>query len=111
MSKNTIRYDLIIIGGGAAGIMAAISAKRHDKNIKVAILDRTFALGRKILVCGAGRCNITNINLERDVTSHYYGASSSFISNVFDQFSYSDLLKFFDDLGIELYVERKKDIG
>jgi len=109
MSKNT--YDLVIIGGGAAGIMTAISAKRHSPELKVAIVDRTFALGRKILVCGAGRCNITNVNLEKSVATHYYGADPSFISSIFTKFSYDDLLHFFSDLGIELYVERKKDIG
>ncbi len=104
-------YDVIIIGGGAAGIMAAISTKNHHPEYSVAILDRTFALGRKILVCGAGRCNITNINLDASVEGHYYGASSEFIKLIFSQFSYKDIVNFFNDLGIELYVERKTDIG
>ncbi len=104
-------YDLIIIGGGAAGMMAAISAKKHHPEYSVAILDRTFALGRKILVCGAGRCNITNINLDKSIEKHYYGANPEFIKSIFDQFSYKDIVSFFNDLGIELYVERKTDIG
>lgn len=104
-------YDLIIIGGGAAGQMAAISAKRHHPSFKVALVDRTFALGRKILVCGAGRCNITNINLDKSIEDHYYGATSEFIKSVFTQFSYQDIISFFNDLGIELYVERKTNIG
>ena len=104
-------YDLIIIGGGAAGQMAAISAKRNNPNFKVAILDRTFALGRKILVCGAGRCNITNINLDKYAESRYYGANSSFIKDVLSQFTYKDIVSFFNELGVELYVERKTDIG
>lgn len=104
-------YDLIIIGGGAAGIMAAISAKREHKDFSVAIVDRTFALGRKILVCGAGRCNITNINLDKSIENHYYGAPNEFIKSVFDKFGYKNIVQFFNDLGIELYVERKTDIG
>jgi len=103
--------DLIIIGGGASGQMAAISAKKHHPNLSVAILDRTFALGRKILVCGAGRCNITNINLDKSIEDHYYGASKDFIKSIFTQFGYKDIIEFFNDLGIELYVERKTDIG
>lgn len=104
-------FDLIIIGGGAAGQMAAISAKKHHPEMSVAILDRTFALGRKILVCGAGRCNITNINLNKSFADHYYGASAEFIESIFNQFSYPNIVEFFNDLGIELYVERKTDIG
>lgn len=108
--KNT-SYDLIIIGGGAAGIMAAISAKQHHPDFSIAILDRTFALGRKILVCGAGRCNVTNVNLDKSIKDHYYGASESFIQSVFSQFSYQDIIAFFSDLGIEVYTERKTNIG
>lgn len=108
------KFDLIIVGGGAAGMMAAISAKRNhpDKpNMSIAILDRTFALGRKILVCGAGRCNITNLNLDSSVSKRYYGASKEFITSIFEQFSYKDIVSFFNEIGIELYVERKTNIG
>lgn len=108
---TTQNFDLIIIGGGAAGIMAAISCKTYHPDFSVAILDRTFALGRKILVCGAGRCNITNINLDKSVEKRYYGASKEFIKSIFDQFSYQDIVSFFNDLGVELYIERKTEIG
>ncbi len=104
-------YDLVVVGGGAAGMMASISAKKHHPNFKVALLDRTFALGRKILVCGAGRCNITNINLQAGVEGHYYGADTSFVRPVFSQFGYADIVEYFEDLGVELYVERKTTVG
>ena len=104
-------FDLVIIGGGAAGIMAAISAKRSNPELSVCIIDRTFALGRKILVCGAGRCNITNIHLNEEVDSRYYGATKTFISSIFSQFGYIDIVHFFSELGVELYTERKTDIG
>lgn len=104
-------YDLIIIGGGAAGQMAAISAKRNNPELSVAILDRTFALGRKILVCGAGRCNITNINLDKSIKDHYYSSNPEFPEKILTQFGYQDIVEFFNDLGIELYVERKTNIG
>lgn len=107
----THSYDIIIIGGGAAGMMAAISARRSHPNNSIAIIDRTFALGRKILVCGAGRCNITNINLHKSIDTHYYGADIKFVSDVFNQFGFEDIVGFFKDLGVELYVERKTNIG
>lgn len=108
MNRN---YNITIIGGGAAGMMAAISAKKHHPDKTIAIIDRTFALGRKILVCGAGRCNITNINLEQSVETHYYGANDKFIHSIFDQFGFEDIVQFFGELGVELYVERKTNIG
>ena len=108
---ETKSYGLIIVGGGAAGIMAAISAKRTHPDMTICIIDRTFAIGRKILVCGAGRCNITNHNLNTSAESHYYGAPSEFTKAILDQFGYEDIVAFFEDLGIELYIERKTNIG
>lgn len=104
-------FDLTIIGGGAAGMMAAISARRHHPDFNIAIVDKTFALGRKILVCGAGRCNVTNVNLDKSISSHYYGADSDFIESIISQFGYKKIVDFFSDLGVELYVERKTSIG
>lgn len=109
-------FDQIIIGGGAAGIMAAISAKKNNPISQVAIIDRTFALGRKILVAGAGRCNITNVNLADldSIGKHYYTSNSEnleLIKKVFSNFGYSDIINFFDELGVETYIERKTNIG
>ena len=104
-------YDVVIIGGGAAGMMASISIKRNFPNKSVVIIDRTFALGRKLLVCGAGRCNITNFNLSEKIDTSYYGASTNFIHSVFDQFGFKEIKTFFNELGVELYVEQKTDIG
>jgi predicted Rossmann fold flavoprotein len=106
-----MNYDLIIIGGGAAGQMAAISAMRSNPKATVAILDRTFALGRKILVCGAGRCNVTNINLDKSIDNHYYTNNQGFPNGILEKFGYQDIINFFDDLGVRLYVEQKTDIG
>lgn len=104
-------YDLIVIGGGAAGIMAAISAKRHNSEIKVAIIDRTFALGRKILVCGAGRCNITNAGLSDNYKIKYHTNAEKIIEHVFEEFSYEDIVKFFGVMGITVYEEQKNNLG
>lgn len=105
------KYDLIIIGGGAAGMMATISAAKHHPHANILLVDRTFALGRKILVCGAGRCNITNKNLSGQIKTRYYGANERFLKSIFNQFGYNEIVKFFNELGVELYVERKTDIG
>ena len=69
---NNFKFDITIIGGGASGIMAAISAKRNNRNLNIAIVEGSFALGRKVLLSGAGRCNLTNSNLsKKDFVSHY----------------------------------------
>lgn len=106
------QYDLVVIGGGAAGIMSAISAKRSKPELSVCIIDRTYALGRKILVCGAGRCNITNVNLDKQIENRFYSTiKTDLIKNIFSKFGLKDIENFFHDLGIELYVERKTNIG
>lgn len=102
---------VIIIGGGAAGIMAALSCRKNYPDSQIKLYDRSIALGRKILVAGAGRCNVTNLNLDKTVTTKYYGASEEFVQSIFDQFPYNSIVNFFKDLGVELYVERKTNIG
>jgi len=53
-------YDLLIVGGGAAGLMAAIWAGRMQPGAAIAVLDGAARLGAKILVAGGGRCNVTH---------------------------------------------------
>jgi predicted Rossmann fold flavoprotein len=102
------RYDTIIIGGGPAGIMAAISAKRHHPGRSVVILDRTTEAGRKILVSGNGRANLTNRSLATDLPYHGDG---QFVSTVFSGFGYDRIVGFFADLGVALYEEKKTGRG
>lgn len=82
--------DLVILGGGASGLMAAVSARPWfipGKNIS--ILERGPRVGKKLLVTGNGRCNLTNLELD---FSRYHGAPESFVSAVFSQLPPKDTL-------------------
>lgn len=110
MKNDTLFFDTIIIGGGPAGIMAALSVKKHHPNFSVVILDKTFELGRKFLTSGAGRGNLTNVNLEKGSQGYFYG-DQQFIASVFSQFGFVDIMRFFEELGVPTYEEKKTSKG
>jgi flavoprotein family protein len=68
---KTLRSDILIIGGGPAGMAAAISAKRSNSKLDVVLIEKNEIMGRKLRATGNGRCNITNVNAEgfSEVTS------------------------------------------
>ena len=103
-------FDVLIIGGGPAGMMAALSVKRHHPDYSVAIVDRTFELGRKFLTSGAGRGNLTNVNLQNNPEKFFHG-DKAFITSVFSQFGYTNIIKFFEELGVPTYEETKTGRG
>ncbi len=99
------KYDLLIIGGGASGMMAAISAKTEQPALRVAILEGGSRVGKKLLTTGNGRCNLTNRGVD---ISHYYGSDKQGIENVLCRFDLSATEKFFSQLGLPL---REGDSG
>lgn len=106
------KYDVIIIGGGAAGIMAGITVKKQHPEFSVVIIDQTFSLGRKILVSGAGRCNLTNkALLDGKWQQRYYSDTPQLLDSVFSQFGFNEIVGFFKDLGVILYEEQKNHAG
>lgn len=92
--KKNKQYDLLVIGGGASGMVAAITAARQNQ--KVCILEKLDKLGKKILATGNGKCNFTN----EIMNANCFHADSSFINNVLAQFSVEDCLNFFHSIGI-----------
>ena len=91
---------VIIIGGGASGIMAAITAKRQGA--KVTLLERNPRIGKKLLVTGNGRCNFTNINAD---ISCYNGNNPKFAFHAISTFGPQATIDFFEKLGIAHKVE------
>ena len=99
------QYDAIIIGAGASGMMAAITAKRRGRHIL--LIERNDQIGKKILVTGNGRCNISNKNVVQDYHKpvHYFGNNPKFVLSVLNQFGLEETLEFFHDLGVEFSEE------
>ncbi len=90
----------IVIGGGASGMMAAIQAA--GKGSSVTLLEKNKRCGRKILLTGNGRCNITNKNVN---WQNYHGENPKFAASVLARFDQNQTMRFFEDLGIILVEE------
>ncbi len=87
--------DIVIIGGGAAGLTAAITAAR--KNKKVTIIEKNEKCGKKILVTGNGRCNYFNEDFN---ISHYHSNNEEYLKDIITDGNKEKVLNFFDSLGI-----------
>ncbi len=96
----SMKNKVIIVGGGAAGMVGAISARRMGAD--VLLLERNSRVGKKILATGNGRCNLTNMNAG---APFYNGKNPKFVYSVFSEFGVDKTLKFFEKLGIEYKVE------
>ena len=96
-------YDVIIIGGGAAGMMAAGTAAAYGK--KVLVSEKNRMPGRKLLITGKGRCNVTNSASADDMMKSVV-TNGRFLYSAFSRFDSSDTMRFFEDMGVKLKVER-----
>jgi predicted Rossmann fold flavoprotein len=94
------KYSTIVTGGGAAGICAAISAAR--KGERVVICEKMPQLGKKILATGNGRCNLLNEELSE---LNYNSAAREPVRNIFKKFGKSEIISFFQGLGLEIYAK------
>ena len=95
--------DVIVIGGGAAGLMAAINAAKHGA--ETTLLEKMPSVGRKILITGKGRCNFTNRCDLADFPACYPG-NGSFLFSALRSFSNQDVIDFFDAHGVPSKIER-----
>ena len=99
MSKN---FDVIVIGGGPAGMMAAITAAMNGS--QVALFEKNKRLGKKLLMTGGGRCNVTNNRPVEDLITHIPG-NGRFLYSTFSQFDNQDVMNFFSERGVALKEE------
>lgn len=92
---------IAIVGGGAAGMMAAITAARE--NAQVTVYERNDRVGKKILATGNGKCNFTNLHFSFDCffsDSFGKGQSGEVIKAVFSEFGVQETIAFFEELGL-----------
>ena len=90
-----MKSDIIVIGGGASGLAAAVTAAR--KGAGVTILERMPRIGKKLLATGNGRCNYTNRFMD---IGCYHSRNLAFVSHVLETFTWKDTEDFFSGLGI-----------
>ncbi|MFC4772364.1 BaiN/RdsA family NAD(P)/FAD-dependent oxidoreductase [Enterococcus hermanniensis] len=99
MSK---KFDVIVVGGGPAGMMAAITAAMNGA--QVALFEKNKRLGKKLLMTGGGRCNVTNNRSVDDLIFHIPG-NGRFLYSTFSQFDNQDVMNFFSERGVALKEE------
>lgn len=104
--KNQQTYDVIVIGGGASGMMAAGRAAERGK--RVLLLEKNKDLGEKLKISGGGRCNITNAEEDPHVLLPYYGIAEKFLYSPFSIFGVKQTFEFFTSRGLPLVIEAHK---
>ncbi len=97
------RCEVLVIGGGASGMMAAITAADRGRN--VVIIEKNEKLGKKLFITGKGRCNLTNACPENEIYDHIV-TNSKFMYSSIKRFGNTDTMDFFEGLGLKLKTER-----
>ena len=93
-----------VIGGGASGLAAAIEAERTNKNAVVTVFEKNPRVGKKLLVTGNGRCNLTNVNADIEF---YYG-DASFAEYALTKYDYESNIEFFNSMGLFTFSEENR---
>ena len=96
-----LSYDLIVIGSGAAGMIAAITAARDGK--KVLLLEKLSQIGAKLKATGGGRCNLTN-TLDNETFMQHFGRDGRFMMPALERFDHHSLISFFKEIGVESHA-------
>ncbi len=96
-------YDVIVIGGGAAGMTAAITAA--ENGARTALIEKNERLGRKLAITGKGRCNVTN-NCDVNTVLENIPNNARFLYGAVSRFTPQDVMAFFEDMGVALKTER-----
>lgn len=96
------RFDALIIGAGASGMMCAIAAKKKNPHLRVAIIEKNDRVGKKLLATGNGRCNLTNQHID---AVKYAGSFRNQARSIFSQYDCAFLRGYFETLGLLTYAD------
>lgn len=99
------KWDLIVIGGGAAGFFGAINAAKQNKSLKILILERGKKVLEKVKISGGGRCNVTHSCFDPSALIHYYPRGNRELLGPFHKFGPGDTLHWFESRGVPLKTE------
>ncbi len=102
MNQN---FDIIVVGGGAAGFFTAINSVEKNPKLKVAILERGSEVLQKVRVSGGGRCNVTHACFEPNELVKFYPRGEKELRGPFHQFCSGDTIEWFSNHGVELKIE------
>lgn len=103
--RSSVAYDLIVVGGGAAGVFAAITAKAAFPHSKVALLEKSAALLSKVRISGGGRCNVTHACFDPLALSKHYPRGNKELIGPFHRFQPLDTIEWFQSRGVNLKTE------
>ena len=107
-TKNEISCDVVVVGGGPAGMMAAIHAAKTG--VSVILIEKNKMLGKKLLITGGGRCNITNATFDNRVLAQKYGKKGKFLLSPFSKWGAKETIDFFESHGIPTKVEAENRV-
>lgn len=99
------KYDIIIVGGGAAGFFTAINIAERNPNYKIAILERGKSVLEKVRISGGGRCNVTHAEFIPKELAKNYPRGEKELVGPFHQFCSGDTIEWFSNHGVELKIE------
>jgi hypothetical protein len=103
--KPSSPFDLVVVGGGAAGFFGAITAAEQNPELSIIILEKTTKLLSKVKVSGGGRCNVTHHCFEPTPLSKHYPRGSKELKSLFRKFQAKDVVDWFESKNVRLKTE------